>query len=88
MCSSDLLEYLARGLVDLDLVGVVDQPSRQILEQLFHRQVIGRPRGISRLQPQQAKIHIRGRVARIRAPATNVPRNVPETLDSPPVRRR
>ena len=30
----------------------------------------------------------RTNVATIRAPATNVPRKVPETLDSPPLRRR
>src|SRR5262249_59504111 len=30
----------------------------------------------------------RKRVAMMRVPATNVPRNVPETFDSPPVRRR
>jgi hypothetical protein len=27
-------------------------------------------------------------VAMMRVPATNVPRNVPETFDSPPVRQR
>src|SRR5256885_12583498 len=30
----------------------------------------------------------RTNVARIRAPATNVPRSVPDTFDSPPARRR
>jgi len=31
---------------------------------------------------------IRSNVAAMRAPATNVPGNVPETFDSPPARRR
>jgi hypothetical protein len=31
---------------------------------------------------------MRKSVAKMREPATNVPRNVPETLDMPPVRQR
>ena len=45
--------------------------------------VRGRTGSIGRLLERTRK-----RVAMMRVPATNVPRNVPETFDSPPVRRR
>ncbi len=39
-------------------------------------------------QPMFRSNAIRNNAAIIRAPATNVPRKVPETFDSPPVRQR
>ena len=52
-----------------------------------HRATLHENSGTSRLESNYPRA-TRTNVATMRAPATNVPRNVPETFDSPPARRR
>src|SRR5439155_23975819 len=82
----DPVERAATAATTIARVRLKIPPDLRIKVTARHATSLGQP---GRLQRHSlGLVATRASVAMMRAPATNVPRNVPETFDSPPERRR